>query len=97
MNNGISGYNAGRVNPYHQVEKRSDASPAGDGPPPTGRSSDASSARVDTGAGLSEAEAGMIDNKFPESERMRLRLYAPGQDLSSVDPGARGRRLDVRG
>lgn len=97
MNHGISGYNSGGVNPYRQIETRNDAPPAADGHRPTVRSSDPSSGQVDMGPNLSEAEAGMIGNKFPDSERMRLRLYGPGRDTSSVDPGARGRRLDVRG
>lgn len=93
MNNGISGYNAGRNHLYQPVEKRVDASPLTD-PSSTRR---ASGTRDSFASDLSEAEAGMIDRKFPESERMRLRLYGPGRGASTVDPEARGRRLDVRG
>lgn len=96
MNNGISGYNAGRINPYRQVEKRLDV-PVADESGSTIRQASMSSGRVDLGTDLSEAEAGMIDHKFPESERMKLRLYGPGRDTSTVDPGSRGRRLDLQG
>jgi hypothetical protein len=96
MNNGITGYNAGRTNPYRQVEKRPAATAAVDGQDAS-RRAEQTSDRIRLGSDLSEAEAGMIDNKFPESERMRLRLYGPGSQASSVDPGGRGGRLDLKG
>lgn len=94
MNNGISGYSAGGVDPYRQIEPRTEV-PLGaqrrkapDHP---------SSSPADLGPDLSDAEAGMIGRKFPEADRLRLRLYGPGGQTTSVEPGDRGRRLDLRG
>ncbi|MEX0822371.1 MAG: hypothetical protein WD021_09520 [Rhodothermales bacterium] len=101
MSNGISGYNSGGVNPYRQIERRGDLQPPARGDAAKIESSEASTrstdVRIDLGSDLTEAEAGMIDRKFPTTERMRLLLYGPGRDPTSVDPGARGRQLDVRG
>lgn len=96
MSHGISGYN-GRINLYRQLEqlteaapqKKSDAlQPAEQSPAPKGPS---------LGAGLSEAETKMINNFFPESDQMKLRLYGPNRQSETVNPNAVGRRLDVRG
>lgn len=100
MNNGISGYRAGGINPYRQIEQR--------GTPPSGPqeissspestpTSASSSEQPELGRGLTDAEAGMITEQFPETERMRLRLYGPGSASTDLDPGSRGRRLDLRG
>lgn len=45
---------------------------------------------------LSAAERQMIDQYFPPSPRMTLRLYGPGRP-TAVTPHGLGRRLDLRG
>lgn len=96
MNNGITGYNAGRANPYRQIEKHHAAPGSVDGQGAS-RQPEQATDRIRLGSDLSEAEAGMIGNQFPDSERMRLRLYGPGSHASSVEPGSRGSRLDLKG
>ena len=46
---------------------------------------------------LSKAEQQMIDRYFPPSTEMTLRLYNPGRGAHTVNPGAVGTRLDLRG
>ena len=96
MSHGISGYN-GRINQYRHLEqvtetaqqkKSGAAREANDPSVPKGPS---------LGADLSEDESRMINNYFPESEQMKLRLYSPNRQAETVNPNAVGRRLDVRG
>lgn len=97
MNHGVSGYDAARIHPYRPIERQPEAKPAQESERPERGSQATSSDRVDLGPDLSEAEAHMIGQAFPESDRVKLRLYGPGRTATSVDPGERGRRLDLRG
>jgi hypothetical protein len=39
----------------------------------------------------------MINQYFPPSEQMTLRLYGPGLKSETLNPNAVGQRLDLRG
>lgn len=93
MTNRISGYSAGGINPYRPAENRPEPARPADEADKTRPSS----ARSTLGPNLSDDEARMIGRSFPDSEQMKLRLYGPGRTTTSVDPGERGRRLDLRG
>ncbi len=47
--------------------------------------------------GIEKAEQQMVEQYFPTSEKMSLRLYGPDSDARDVSPGAVGSRLDIRG
>jgi len=47
--------------------------------------------------GLSPEEHRMIQQYFPESPGMKLRLYGPGRTDKVVNPHALGNRIDLRG
>ena len=47
--------------------------------------------------GLSSAEQQMIEDRFPASKHMTMRLYGPGQSARVIDAGAVGARLDLQG
>lgn len=95
MSHGISGYH-GRVNLYRPLEQLADSEPqvkkAGREAASTPPSKEAS-----LGSDLSEAESRMIQDYFPESEQMKLRLYGPNRQAEAVNPNAVGQRLDLRG
>lgn len=95
MSNGISGYN-GRIDLYRQLEsisesglRKSAAGPLPDDPKQVSRSS--------LGGDLSDAESRMIQQYFPESDGLTLRLYGQRTGAETVDPQNHGRRLDIRG
>lgn len=47
--------------------------------------------------GLSLPEWQMIQRYFPPSEKLALRLYGPDRSMHTLQPGALGSQLDVRG
>ncbi len=47
--------------------------------------------------GLSLPEWQMIQRYFPPSEKLALRLYGPDRSTHTLQPGAIGSQLDVRG
>ena len=95
MSNGIPGFNAGRINPYRQLDRtegsRETAAPRAD------NSKRGTPARSTLGADLTVEESRMIEQNFPPSPQMTLRIYSPGKNAHSVNPNGIGSRLDLRG
>jgi len=96
MNNGISGYD-GRINAYRQMEQLSEPASHGKRQPPLEAKPQQAAAAPSLGPDLSKAESRMIEQNFPASEQMTLRLYGPGLKSKSLNPNAVGQRLDLRG
>jgi hypothetical protein len=95
MSNGIPGFNAGRINPYHQLDRtegsRETTAPRTESP------KRGMPARPTLGADLSVEESRMIEQNFPPSPQMTLRIYSPDKNAHSVNPNGIGSRLDLRG
>lgn len=81
--NRISSY-ASPLDLYRQVSVRQEAAPAR--PEPSQRP-----------ATLSSAEQQQIQQQFPASPALSMRLYGPQAGAHTVAPGALGSRLDLQG
>ena len=89
MNNRIGAYRPVSL-PQQQVERKSAPSASPSAPTPKKPSSTPPE-------GLSPEEHRMIQQYFPESPGMKLRLYGPGKTDKVVNPHALGNRIDLRG
>ncbi len=98
MNNRINPYRNNLIHAFRQPAQRPDA-PARDAgtvrdaaaPVATPRPTAAGSER------LTKVEQQMIERYFPKTEAMTLRLYGINGSTETVNPGAVGGHLDVRG
>lgn len=81
--NRISSY-ASPLDLYRQVSARQEAAPARSPAP-------------QQSASLSSAEQQQIQQQFPASPALSMRLYGPGAGAHTVAPGALGSRLDLQG
>ena len=96
MNHGISGFD-GRINPYRQLDQLSEPAPHKKSQGGQGAETKEAAAAPSLGPDLSKAESRMINQYFPPSEQMTLRLYGPGLKSETLNPNAVGQRLDLRG
>ena len=99
MRNGINAYNQARLGAYAPAQQTTAPRPAAAPATvrPAERTAAAQAAAPARTGELSSAESSMIDRYFPASESMTMRLYGPGRGVHTVNPGALGRRLDLRG
>ena len=98
MNNRINPYRNNLIHSFRQPAQRSDA-PARETGMVREAGVPAASPRP-TAAGperLSRVEQQMIERYFPKSEAMTLRLYGANRNAQTINPGAVGGHLDVRG
>ncbi|MEX0748140.1 MAG: hypothetical protein WED81_03295 [Rhodothermales bacterium] len=95
MSNGIPGFNAGRINPYRPFDRTEGSREAT--APRAETSNRGMPARAALGTDLSVEESRMIEQNFPPSPQMTLRIYSPGKNAHSVNPNGIGSRLDLRG
>lgn len=108
MNNSVNPYRHGRAayaqQHAHAPQKASrPAAPAQSDAATSAQAAEqarptASSAPTKAAEGdLTAQEQQMIDQHFPEKPELAMRLYGPGRNTQTVNPGAVGSRLDVRG
>ena len=98
MNNRINPYRNNLIHAFRQPAQRSDA-PARDAGMVREAATPGAAPRP-TAAGperLSQVEQQMIERYFPRSEAMTLRLYGANRSAQTINPGAVGGHLDVRG
>ena len=102
MSNRINPY-SNALNRYQQVS-RPDAGQGGaeqvqrsQAPNPPQRTETVAPAAKTTPQDLSRAEQQMINRYFPESEAMTLRVYGANRNAQTINPGALGSRLDLKG
>ena len=93
-----------RINPYHNslihslrpAPQRSEA-PAREAESPQQAAKAAAPPAPSAADGLSTVEQQMIDRYFPASETLSMRLYGANRGAETINPGAVGSHLDVRG
>lgn len=94
MNNTIPPFRQTGLQAYQQAARKA-------GPVQQEAAAEASQAEQPKAAARSEAltpsEEQMIAQQFPEKPDISLRVYGPQRQAQTVDPGAIGSRLDVRG
>jgi len=96
MDNRINPYHNRLVHPFTQTGQRSEVpARAADAPRPSERA--APPEKQPPPDGLSRVEQQMIERYFPKSETMTLRLYGADRSTQTLNPGAVGAHLDVRG
>lgn len=83
--------------PAEGSEKTTNAKAAGNIPSPAKMPEATPQAAQAAAEGLSAAEQQMIDRYFPASSDLSMRLYGPGRNEQTINPGAVGRHLDVSG
>ncbi len=94
MNNRINPYQNSLIHSFRHTTQRSEA-PAREAETP--RLPEAAQPAASGVEGLSLVEQQMIDRYFPTSEAMTMRLYGANQGAETINPGAVGSHLDVRG
>jgi hypothetical protein len=95
MNNRINAYQQTRLDHYQRVSSPAASTPAA-APQATKPASPAGRTPSATSP-LSTDEQQMIQQYFPESPQLTLRLYGPNRNAQTLHPDALGSRLDVRG
>ena len=95
MNNRINAYQQTRLDHYQRVSSPAASTPAA-APQATKLASPAGRTPSATSP-LSTDEQQMIQQYFPESPQLTLRLYGPNRNTQTLHPDALGSRLDVRG
>ena len=98
MNNRINPYRNNLIHAFRQPAQRTDA-PARDAGTVRDAAAPVASPRP-TAAGpqrLSQVEQQMIERYFPKTEAMTLRLYGANRSAQTLNPGAVGGHLDIRG
>jgi hypothetical protein len=96
MDNRINPYHNRLVNPFPQTGQRSEVSAReAEAPRPPERATPPE--KQAPPEGLSRVEQQMIERYFPKSETMTLRLYGANRSAQTLNPGAVGTHLDVRG
>ena len=93
MSNRINPYYNSLLPAYRQTTQRSEA-PAREAALPHQAPTAPAPSRTE---GLSAVEQQMIDRYFPASEAMTMRLYGANRGAATINPGAVGGHLDVRG
>ena len=99
MNNRINPYRNNLIHSFRQPAQRSEA-PARDAGIVREAGVPTETPRATKPVGterLSQVEQQMIERYFPKSEAMTLRLYGINGSTETVNPGADGGHLDVRG
>lgn len=99
MNNRINPYQNALIPSLQQAVPRSEApAPADKAASPAPRAEAVAPAHKGADVdGLTPVEQQMINRYFPKSESMTLRLYSANRNAQTINPGAVGTRLDVRG
>ena len=99
MNNRINPYRNNLIQPFRQPAQRSEA-PAREAEAvretkaPVASAATAKAARSGQ---LSQVEQQMIERYFPKTEAMTLRLYGINRSTETINPGAVGGHLAIRG
>lgn len=99
MNNRINPYRNNLIQPFRQPAQRSEA-PAREAASLREASAPAAAPASKKTSGpqqLSQVEQQMIERYFPKSEAMTLRLYGVNRSTETINPGALGGHLDIRG
>ena len=96
MNNRINPYHNSLIQPFRQATQRSEA-PAREAETKPQAAPTAALPAASGGEGLSPVEQQMIDRYFPTSETIPMRLYGANRSAETINPGAVGSHLDVRG
>ena len=98
MNNRINPYRNSLIHSFRQPAQRSDASARDVGKVQEAATPVAPPRPAAAGPEqLSQVEQQMIERYFPRSEAMTLRLYGADRSAQTINPGAVGGHLDVRG
>ena len=100
MSNGIPSFDHNRINLYRQTQQNSEIQSRKSGPVEHQAHKQQPVRQTqspDHGKDLTEAEQLLIDQYFPPSPQMNLRLYGPGKSTKTINPNAVGSRLDLRG
>ena len=96
MNNRINPYRNNLIQPFRQPAQRSEV-PAREAASLREASVPAAAAKTTGPQQLSQNEQQMIERYFPKSEAMTLRLYGINRSTETLNPGALGGHLDIRG
>lgn len=92
MSNRINPYQNSLIQSFRPAAQRSEAS-VREAEKPAVAAQPAASAVED----LNPVEQQMIDRYFPTSEAMTMRLYGANRSAETINPGAVGGHLDIRG
>ena len=97
MNNRINPYRNSLIQPFRQPAQPSEA-PAREAAVLQETKATAAPASKPARSGqLSQVEQQMIERYFPKTEAMTLRLYGINRGTETLNPGAVGSHLDIRG
>ena len=96
MNNRINPYHNSLIHAFRQTTQRSEA-PAREAETKPQAAPAVALPAASGGEGLSPVEQQMIDRYFPTSETITMRLYGANRSAETINPGAVGSHLDVRG
>ena len=96
MNNRINPYHNSLLPSFRRTTQPSEA-PVREAEPPRRATPTATQPTASGADGLSPVEQQMIDRYFPASEAMTMRLYGANRGAETINPGAVGSHLDVRG
>ncbi len=88
MNNAIPPFRQTGIQAYQQAARQAESPEAAKAQQPE------AAARSEA---LTPSEEQMIAQQFPEKPDVTLRVYGPQRQAQTVNPGAVGGRLDVRG
>ncbi len=97
MNNRINPYRNNLIQPFRQPAQRIEASTRETGALREPEAPAAPPPKTTGSEQLSQGEQQMIERYFPRSEAMTLRLYGANRSTQTINPGAVGGHLDVRG
>ena len=97
MNNRINPYRNNLIQPFRQPAQRSEAPARETGALREPEAPAAPPPKTTGSEQLSQGEQQMIERYFPSSEAMTLRLYGANRSTQTINPGAVGGHLDVRG
>lgn len=95
MTNRINAYQQARFTPSQRIAAPTAPQPTA--PPQATRTASATGVAPQAASPLSTDEQQMIQQYFPESPQLALRLYGPNRTTRTLQPDALGSRLDVRG
>ena len=95
MTNRINAYQQAPFVPSQRVASPATPKPAA--PPQSTRTATTTGSAPSAGSPLSMDEQQMIQQYFPESPQLELRLYGPNRNTRTLHPDVLGSRLDVSG
>ncbi len=98
MNNRINPYRNNLIHAFRQPAQPSEAPAREAGALRESSAPEAAAKSTRAGkVGLSQVEQQMIERYFPKTEAMTLRLYGINRSTETINPGALGGHLDLRG